>query len=268
MMTLEVEGVKKRFEDFCLYALSTHVVPFGSVAHNTLAIPGRPGALLINQEINPIAFAVELNMVENDEIRAIGKINDLIGYLFDDRAKAREIRVQMDYEPDKYRKAYVSGDVSSVRANVQNSLPLNFICYDPYKYSVVNNDEILWGSTVVDFRSTAYMLGHINPSADFIVTGNTTIPITVMGLALQPVIELEGSATNLIIENNGQRINVGTFASAKWEIDTGKFIAYKNSIETMLDMGIFILNRGQNNVKFTGTNMNLTVTIRFKDRWK
>lgn len=268
MITMKINGVTKRFEDYGFRASLEHVVSFGESAHSSLSIPGIPGAFLYNQEITPTSFAVALTMVENDEIRAIGNINNLISYLFDDEAKAREITLVMDYEPDKHRKGYIIGGVEAVRNSIMTRQQLQFICYDPYKYSNVENDDVTWGSEELTFLSTAYTLGHTNTSANFSVIGPSSISVEVIGLAIKPVIEISGTATNLVIDNKGKKLHVGSFATSQVSVDTGKYIAYKNGTETMIDMDDFLLNRGTNVVKFTGTDINITVTIRFRDRWK
>lgn len=268
MITLIDGAIEKRLEDFGLFALKGHehsITP--ELENKAQAIPGRPGLWHFGAEIGEKVHTLPIGIVENDRIELQRKLNDFVSFLFDGYGKPKLLKLIYDYEPDKFYTIRLAKSITPdriTRTDAENEVI--FISEDPYKYSNVYSDEITWGSEVITFDSF-YLLGHENPSADMSVTAPGNVMVSVIGQSIKPTIELSGSATNLVITANDKTITVGTFSNATWVIDCEHFISYKDGIENMLDMGNFILKSGDNAVSFAGDDINITLTIRFRDRW-
>ena len=269
MITID-DGTKKvRMEDFGFRALMEHnVAHTASVSTTTQSIPSRIGLIPVKQQVGSKAVSMSLRRLDRDEITANYETDRLLDVLFDDLYQPKPLKVIMDYDKDKYMNVYVYGDLESVRRSIISEMPLNFVAYDPRRYSIVNADEITWGSTEITFESTTYTYGHEGVDSSFNIKGATTKKIDVIGLALQPQISIWGRATNLVITNQGKKITVGTFENKLWEIDCEKYIAYQDGVEKMIPMDKFMLRKGMNNVQFSGTDIDIDVTIKFRDRWK
>lgn len=229
-------------------------------------VPGRDGLWNFGKEMNAKSVAIPLLCVENDPIVMQQRFDELNAFLFDEYGKPAVLKLMHDNWPDKYLMCEIAGQISPSRMYRVGSFTLNFIAYDPYKYSNVYSDEITWGSEVITFGST-YLLGHDNPSADMVITAPGSVSVTVIGQAVKPIIEITGSATDLVIIANGKSITVGTFADDVWVIECDKYISYQNGVEKILDMGNFILKSGDNTLSFTGSCIDMTVSVKFRDKW-
>lgn len=267
MITMDNGIEKKRLSDFNLRALQAHVYPMtAGIKHLTNKIPRQIGAYHFGQETGIKQYAIPVRMSENDERLAMEQLNNLNMFLFDGNYQARPLKLIFDSEPDKYINAFVSGTLEVSRNFIVNAFDLSFVAVDPRKYSVVYNDELTWGNEIITFGSF-YLLSHENVSAETHISGATTLAASVIGLSLRPTIEISGNATNLVISANGKAITVGTFTNKTWIIDCEKYIAYRDGIETMLDMERFELMQGMNTIQFSGTGIDLNVSIRFRDKW-
>lgn len=267
MITMDNGIEQKRLSDFNLRALQAHVYPLtAEINHLTKAIARKIGAYRFGQEVGTKKYIIPVRLTENDELVAMEQMNNLNAFLFDGNYQARPLKLIFDSEPDKHIQAFVAGALNVSRDFIRNSFNLSFVAFDPRKYSNVYNDDILWGSEIITFGSF-YLLGHENPSANMSITEPKSVSVTVIGQAVKPTIEITGSATNLVITANGKAITVGTFTDDVWTIECDKYISYQNGVEKMIDMGNFILTTGNNAVSFAGTGIDITVSIKFRDKW-
>lgn len=268
MITLIDGSVAKRLEDFGMVALMGHghqVMP--SFENRNKAIAGKFGLWHFGYEVNGKTHKIPIGIIEYDKVELQRKLNELASFLFDQSGGPKLIKLIYDYEPDKFYTARIDSNiVPSRKKSGITEIELSFISEDPYKYSNVFSDEVSWGSEVITFESM-YLLGHDNPSANMTITAPKSVSVTVLGQAVKPIIEITGSATNLVIAANGKSISVGTFSDDIWTIECDKYISYQNGIEKMIDMGDFILTTGNNVISFAGSGINITVRVRFRDKW-
>lgn len=268
MITLIDGAVEKRLEDFGLFALKGHGHPMMPTFENkTKAIPGKSGLWNFGAEIGEKVHTLPIGIIENDRIELQRKLNDFAAFLFDSYGKPKLLKLIYDYEPDKFYTVRLAESITPDRiTRTDAEIETVFLSEDPYKYSTVYSDEITWGSETITFGSF-YLLGHENPSADMVITAAGDVGVTVIGQVIKPIITITGSATNLVITANDKNITVGTFTDKTWVIECDKYISYLNGTETMIDMGNFVLTTGDNTVSFAGTGINITVEIRFRDKW-
>lgn len=268
MITLIDGSVAKRLEDFGMVALMGHghqVMP--SFENRNKAIVGKFGLWNFGYEVNGKTHKIPIGIIEYDKVELQRKLNELASFLFDQSGGPKLIKLIYDYEPDKFYTVRIDSEIAPSRKKTGiTEIELSFISEDPYKYSNVFFDEVLWGSEVITFGSM-YFLGHDNPSADMTLTAPGTVSVTVLGQAVKPIIEITGSATDLVIAANGKSITVGTFVNDVWVIECEKYISYQNGVEKMMDMGNFILKSGDNTLTFTGSGIDLTVSVKFRDKW-
>ena len=188
--------------------------------------------------------------------------------LVDEYGRPKTVKLRFGDEIDKYYNVRLTEGVPVERATERGFLSIRLTAFDPYAYSTVMADEVVWGSEVVTFEWN-YLLGMGGTGGGFTVTRPQTIPIYVDGEALRPVIEIDGSANGLTISSNGKSFKLPNFTATKWIIDGENYVVKRNGNEDLSALtGDFIeLLHGDNNVAITGTAMNFELTIKYRDKY-
>lgn len=262
MITLNGKPIK----EYGLFLLKGHTHPTPSVEHKSLKIPGKAGLWSFGSEVNERFFNLPIGVLQKSPIDTEYNFNEFLSVLFDEFGKPKPIELTFDYDPGKYYTVEVDDVIDPQRIFEYTEFILPFIAHDPYKYSRVLSDEVTWGSEEITFEWD-YLLGHEGTSGGVTVNGPTTFNIAVEGLAVQPVFEIEGTANNLKVECGKYSFVLPNFTNAKWEVDFMKYITYKNGLENMIDMDEFFLLPGINEIKITGSNINIEMRIKFRDKF-
>jgi|SRR5699024_9151502 len=259
-----------RLEDFGLIAEIGHGNPITpKIENKTIPIPGRAGLWDFGSEIKEKQISLPVACVGEDRIILQQNLNDFVAFLCDEYGKPRDMKVVFDYEPDKFYTAKLAGQLEPERIIHLGRFALELVANDPYKYSRLYGDEVVWGSEEVTFQ-WHYLLGHDGDGASsgFKFTSAKTINVDVYGLAVQPVFEIEGTANNLKVTCGKYSFTLSNFTNAKWVIDFEKYIVYKNGQEQLLEgINDFYLMPGSNAVKVTGNNLNIDMKIKFRDKY-
>ena len=256
-------------KNFGLNALVGHSHPLNAeIDSKTVKIPGRPGVYDFGDEIGIKPFEISFDIIEKDKIEMQQKLYSFISFLQDDYGYPREFKLVYDYAPDRFYMVKVNGLVTPDRLMGVSKFTLPFVANDPYAYSVVYSDEITWGSEILTFESN-YTLGHEGTAGNVHVTRNTTIDLTVSGIAIKPLIEITGSASSLKLEVNGYSINFPKFIDTTWKIDCDNYTVLKNRENSFNDVKLrdFILLPGLNTVNVTGTNIDIDINFRYRDKY-
>jgi len=269
MITMNNGAEIKRFDDFGFDVELDHTNPStAKTKQRTLAIPGKVGLWDFGIEIEAKEFNFNLKMHERRYEVAQENFNQLVLFLFDSRGKPKELEIIFDYELDKFYKVKVNGDLSVDRDEFEKVMPINFIAFDPNKYSIIKQSELYWDSEVLTLGSFVYFMDDKGASASTQITASTVLDIEVLGQDVKPYINITGTGTSIMIRCGDGYVNVGTHAaSTTIGIDCERFVAYINGVETMLDMNEFWLKRGSNDVSIIGVNMNFTVSFDYRDKW-
>lgn len=258
-----------RFEDFGLFVQEGHEHPEMPVFERKVVfIPGRPGVWDFGEEIRerpPLRFP--LGIIE-DRLILQYRLRQLKEFLYDDFGKARIIKIVYDYEPGRFYLAKCLTNINPVRFATLAEFVLEFQTVDPYKYSNVYADEVIWGSEVITFEYD-YLLGHTNDfgGEPIRITRPQTVNITASGLAVQPVLNIEGSANNLTLSANGHSFSLPNFSNTKWEIDFNRYVVFRNGHETMEEIWDFHLIPGNNEILITGSNIDINLSVKFRDKY-
>lgn len=255
-------------DTFGLNMYLNHDNPFGGdITNQTSDVPSMDGSYLFRSKIGKKTLKFTLDTTESDEIKRQQLIYKFIAFLYDSFGKPRDVQLIFDYAPDRYVTARLNSEVTPDMLMGQTSFELTFIACDPYNYLLVNSDDITWGSETITFESSI-LLGSGNDK-NLSVTENTTYHVFVNGLALRPVITITGTATNLVLTNGDYSIAVGTFTNKTVVIDCAKYRVTKNGVNAFNDVHLrdFYLLNGENNIAISGTGMNFTISISFKDKY-
>ena len=237
-------------------------------SNRTLAIPGRNGLYYLGTDIKEKPHSFMIGSIAKDKTFLQHRLREFIAFLHDNYGNPRAIKLSYVYEPDKYYTVMMSGQIDVDRVLRTGKFTLTFVSYDPYAYSEVYADEVLWGSNVITFQSS-YKLGRGASDGLRTITGATTLNVLVDGIAIKPVIEMSGSGTNVVISSNGYNISLGTFTGATWVIDCDKYTVLKNGINTFgaVSLRDFFLLPGSNAVSITGAGMYFTIHIKARDKY-
>lgn len=259
-----------RLEDFGYRALLEHyheAIP--EIREKTTSIPGMAGRWNFGSELGSKQFNIPIEALGLDSADLQGKQNSLVAFLMDKFGKPRPIKMSFDYEPDKFYMVEINGSMApTLKAHIIRNNSLPFVAHDSYKYSNVHADEVTWGNEDITFEAD-YLLGHENDFGDeyVSVTGPETLSITVSGIAIQPIFEVNGTANNLTISANGYSFTLPNFTNEKWIIDFEKYLVYKNDQETMVEIRDFYLMPGGNEIKVTGLNINIRLAVKYRDKY-
>lgn len=258
-----------RLEDFGIRGYQDHEHPATpEYRHRTMSIPGMSGRWDFGTELGSKPFNLYFKSIGKDRIGLQQKLNEFIAFLHDAHGSPRIIKVSFDYEPDKHYYIKVNEPITPERLMESNNYPVGFVANDPYKYSNTFADNVTWGSEIITFEYH-YLLGHVNDfgGGAVKVTSPQTLDISVSGLAVQPIFEIEGNANNLTISANGYSFKLPNFSNTKWIIDFEKYLVYKNGQETMEEIREFYLMPGDNQIKIAGSNINIDLRVKYRDKY-
>ena len=264
MVTINGINIK----EYGLICQPGHEHPLTAVIENkTLAIPGKVGLYYFGSEIREKTFTLPLVLIERNKTIKLHKLREFTSALFDEFGKPKDLELIFDYLPDVYYKVRCGNQIIPELLLNTGEFELPLTAYDPYGYSTVYADEVRWGSNDITFMSH-YKLGHPGSDGVKMLTAPTTLSIHNDGLANKPVIEVSGSATNLIISANGYEINLGTFAGVSWSIDCNDYTVRKDGASTFLaNLREFILLPGSNQIQISGNGIDISIHIKLRDKY-
>ena len=234
----------------------------------SVTVPGRHGAYDFGAYFEPREFTLNIVFKRQDYPNLKRDIRKLNRMLIDEYSRPRTLKLRFGDEVDKYYNVRVTQAIPVERAAERGFITLGLTAFDPYAYSTVMADEVVWGSEVITFEYN-YLLGMDGTGGGFKVTSPQTIPIYVDGESLRPIIEIDGAANGLTISANGKSFKLPNFSATKWIIDGENFLVKRNGVEDLSAMtGDFIeLIHGNNNVAIAGTAMDFDITIKYRDKY-
>ncbi len=259
----------KKITDFGFEVEPGHEDPITpNMERKTIPIPGRAGLWDFGTEMRERQLNYPIKIIDRFHDEMQSAYNALVAFLFDEFGQPKSIKMVREYEPDKFYMVKIVQQMLPERPAEDGSLMLPFVADDPYKYSNTFADDVVWGSEVITFEYH-YLLGHINNfgSGAVNVTGSQTLDISVSGMAVQPIFEIEGKANNLTFSANGYSFSLPNFTNTSWIIDFEKYLVYKNEQETMEEIREFYLMPGDNQVKITGSNIDIDMRVKYRDKY-
>ena len=153
----------------------------------SVTVPGRHGAYDFGAYFEPREFTLNIVFKRQDYPNLKRDIRKLNRLLVDDFARPRTLKLRFGDEVDKYYNVRVTQAIPVERAAERGFITLGLTAFDPYAYSMVMADEVVWGSEIITFEYN-YLLGMGGTGGGFKVTSPQTIPIYVDGESLRPII--------------------------------------------------------------------------------
>lgn len=238
------------------------------LTNKTVSIPGRAGAWDFGAEIEPRIISLDCVFPRQSYTELKTQIREINALLFDEYGKPKNVKLVMGDELDVYINARVSTGIEIDRTWQRGLATIEFTAHDPFKYSNVFSDEIVWGSEEITFEWDL-PFGHEGFPGTLRIQEDSTIFISVTGIAIQPIIEINGQADNLIIEANGHEIKFDNFKGSDFIIDIEHYSVIKDGKETLrgVEFREFLLMPGNNEIKVSGRNMDISFFIRHRDKF-
>ena len=233
----------------------------------TMSIPGRHGAWDFGAELDARVFELECAFVTKNPRELQQKIMALAAHLVDSYGRPRELELRFDARPGQFFTVRYAGRLPIERVAGLGRFTLPLVAYDPFAYSVATNDEVVWGSEVITFEAD-YLMGHTGGQVQT-VTSPQSYVVTVMGYAIRPTILVNGSGSNVAISANGKSFSLGSFSNANWIIDGENYTVTRDGQNALSEFsGDFLeLLPGENTVTVSGSGLNLTVQVKFRDKY-
>lgn len=239
-----------------------------SMRNMGVTVPGRHGAYDFGAYFEPREFTLNCVFPRQpyDDLKA--QLREFNRLLVDAYGRPKTVKLRFGDEIDKYYNVRVTDSIPVERVADRGYITLHLTAHDPYAYSTVTSDEVVWGSEVITFE-WHYLLGMGGTGGGERITSPRTIVVDLHGEALRPVIEIDGSATGLTVSANGKSFGLPTFTNTEWIIDGENYTVTRNGTLDLAAMsGDFIeLLNGSNNVVIGGSGLDFDITIKYRDKY-
>jgi len=257
----------KKPNELGFMVLSGHSHPIlPETVENTLSIPGRHGQYHFNSHLNTRTFEIPCGIVQQKTWGDLQQIvRGIASFFVDSYGKPREIKLQFDYEPDKFYYVRYTNSLPIERLVKLGKFTLALTAYDPFSYFLYQSDEIIMDSDIPVLSDIFWNTGSVN----HLITHPQTIEFVNSGtLVIRPTFIIEGSASSLTLTMNGKSLSLPSFSNTTYEINGENYMVRKSGVNDLKSMtGDFLeLMPGFNQLSVSGTslNFNLSVIYRFK----
>ncbi len=239
-----------------------------SMRNISVSVPGRHGAYDFGAYFEPREFTLSIALKRQSYAGLKQELRRLNRLFIDEYARPKTVKLRFGDEVDKFYYVRITSGIDVDRAAERGFIDVGLTAFDPYAYSTVFSDEVLWGSEVITFE-WYYLLGMDGTGGGFKVTSPQSIPIYVDGESLRPVIEIDGSANGLTISANGKSFKLPNFSATKWVINGENYSVTRNGADDLSAMtGDFIeLMHGDNSVSISGSDLNFNLTIKYRNKY-
>lgn len=240
-----------------------------STRDQVVSIPGMHGAYDFGAWIEPRSFILSCRFEERGYINLKERVRNFVMLFLDHFGKPKNVKLRFGDEPDKYYTVRYSGAIPLQRIAGFGLFSVPLTAYDPHAYTTTSNEDVFWGSEDITFLNTSYTYGHTGGGQSTSVTSPKNIPVYVSGLAIKPVVVINGTGTNVTLSANGKTCSLGTFTNTNWTIDLHEYIVIKNGVNGMNSFTGNWLEflPGQNNIAVGGSNLSLTIQVKFEDKF-
>ena len=218
------------------------------------------GVWSFGHQIGTRTFEIPLKHLYNDMYKRQRFLNELVAFLFDENGFPREFKLFFEYEPDKYYKVRISGQLNPERLLFSNTFSLTLIANDPYKYFVNTMDDITWGSDI-SFMSDITLGGK---EAFYQILGPQVLQLENQGTLSQKLSMLiVGKGEDVKFALGGKSFSLGSFSNSTYVIDGDNYNVSKNGVDNLsvMDGDFLSMSKGKNSLKISGSSLNFTLTI-------
>ncbi|MCE4957722.1 phage tail domain-containing protein [Macrococcoides caseolyticum] len=247
-------------------------MPMFNIDHiNSISIPGRPGELYYNDKPGPIVFKIPLYSISDDELERQNVMRRFKKLLIDNDGKSKVVKLKNSQEPDIYYNVRLSSSNEMDKDMHQvGEFELELTCYDGFGLSVLDNEAWFWGDNDITLNNEVRTMGETIEVSQITLTSNGSITFTNLGYNVRPIIKLKGSGTNIAVYLGDATFSIIDLTNDELVIDMQEYNVYLNGVMNLdaitsmrwLDI---IIKEGTNILTVNGTNLNLTVSIHYRE---
>lgn len=222
----------------------------GSFVNLTHKIPGRDRVYYYGTEHGDMAVAVDLwtNAMNLEFMDSLW--NDIATFAFDAYGQPKLLKLYSSFYTaqgvEKFRWVRLHESPNIEYGDLFFKMTLTFVTQDRFKY----------GDEKIETRSN--------------IETTHTLKIDFKGLATPPLITLVGSGTSIKLESDGKTIVAGNMPSSgvkEMVVDAANYVGYLNGVDTIMKIPRDFLILPNRELKLTGSGLNLTMEVRYWERF-
>lgn len=237
----------------------------------TLEIPNRHGAWDFGADLGPKPFSLPCHLTEETAAGLQAAIDQVANHLFDATGRPRTLKLVFEEDPEKYTMVRFSGSLPINRIFGIGKFTLPLIAYDPFKYLFVLNNEITWASKEITFEMRGIKWGSRGGDAQTFNSPGYYHTWSNGTKNVRPTITINGSADELSLSVNGETLTLDPFADDEIIIEGGSYSVTKNGANALGlvtgNLGNFVMIPGENQIYIDGKNIDVTVSVVFRDQY-
>jgi len=258
----------KKLSEFNIIAAKGHSNPSSAdFSEDTIAIPDKQGVYYVKSQNGIKQFRFPLIAIGDNNTDAQKTMRTFNDFFHDAYMQKRLVKMSFEYEAQKYYDVRLSKAVDASRIFGIGEFDLIVTSHDGYSNNVSINTDVVWGSEEITFESE-YQLDYTFIKGEQI-TAPITLETTVDGYAIRPIFLISGSGDNVTFQANGKSFSLDNFSVSDWVLDGKKrtvTLNNANGYDKKTSRWIDLLP-GQNDIAISGTNMNFTLTVEYRDKY-
>lgn len=224
---------------------------------NTIEIPGMEGVWDFGSEWGVRTFTIPFGKVNHDKYTMQQQLRSFVAFLLDPFGRPREIKLTFDYEPDKYYMVKLNDRIDPERLFFTSEFEVSFVANKPQANFIVPSNEISWESDVPIMNDVLWGMGE----TEFQILYPRIVNLVYSGTkSIRAGYRLRGSGNNVTISANGKTMSFGNMNNDDYQVDGETYTIFKNGEDRLNNTEFIELVHGSNQVKISGTNLNLTFT--------
>jgi phage-related protein len=261
-MSLTLDG--KRPEELGLKLLQEHQHPaLPETRDRSVEIPGKHGAYDFGADLGVRPFELPFLVNQFEKVDVQQKVREFTRLLVNPNGRPKTVELIFDYEPDKSYSVRYTGSLPIDRLVRMGEFVLPLTAFDPYAYHTTSTEDIIMDS------DTSVMSEVLLDSVySFNIASPQTLEVHNFSYYNTfPTIEIKGSFTSLTLSANGKSFSFGSQTDKTIEVSEFETkINGVNSLSAMTGESLEFIE-GFNDVVITGSNINATITFKFKPRY-
>ncbi len=230
-----------------------------------VTVPGMHGAWDFGAYLGPRPITLECVFTVRNSFELQRCINRLAAYLLGPDGRPRTMPIIFENQPDRQIMARFSGEIPIERIAGRGQFSLPMIAYDPFAYSVYDSIDINVDSIILVDSDVLVDTGYT-----FSINGPGSFDTYNYGdLSVAPVAEVSGSFSSFSMTIGGVTFSYNEAFSGNLSIDFARKLVYQGSTNllTKTNAAFGSLPPGKSEMVISGTGLNITLTLRFREKY-
>ncbi len=236
-----------------------------STVDNIQTVPGMHGAYDFGATMGPRSFELECAFMARNHIELQSRVSNLAAFLLDADGRPRTMPIVFANQPERLYMVRYTGDLQIDRIAGLGVFALPFVAYDPFAYSIYWSNEIN-----VDSRISVDSKISVDTRYRYHITTTQSITINNYGNQnAQPIIEISGAFSSLSLTVGGVVFTYNVPFSGTLTLDFARKTARIGTTNVLHNTNAQFgkLSPGRPSVAVSGTGLNFTMVIKFRQKY-